>query len=398
MRVLLVTDWQKQPGGVESYVTWLREGLTHAGDEVRLLTSSAGSAADGSADFVAWGTDRAAAQALLQIVNPFAVTRVREALRRFRPEVVLVNVFAFHLSPAIFSALRAVPTVLSVADYKIVCPLGTKLLPDHALCSKRAGLVCWRGGCLGFAHWLRDQPRYALIHAALPGVDRILANSEWVRSSLAADNIKAEYVRMPVPRPGATFRRAPADHPLFVYCGRLSVEKGVPLLLRAFARLHAAHPGARLRIVGEGLQGSSIVCMVRALGLTEAVSFTGWVPASGVEQQLADAWALVVPSLWAEPLGFVAIEAIVRRVPVISSQAGGLGETVEDGTSGLLFPNGDEEALLGCLQAVASSRAFPAHVLDDAVAARVAELHSMERHLQRLRAVFAETISSPAHG
>jgi glycosyltransferase involved in cell wall biosynthesis len=113
-----------------------------------------------------------------------------------------------------------------------------------------------------------------------------------------------------------------------------------------------------------------------------------------VEQQLTDAWALVVPSLWAEPLGFVALEAIVRRVPVVASRGGGLGETIEDGTSGLLFPNGDEEALLGCLEAVASGRAFPAHVLADGAVRRVGELHGMERHLQRLREIFAETLSS----
>jgi len=396
MRVLLVSDWQRQPGGVEAYVTWLRVGLARAGDEVRLLTSSVGSAAGGTADFVAWGTERVAAQAALQIVNPFAVARVREALRCFRPEVALVNTFAFHLSPAILLALRPVPTVLSVADYKLVCPLGTKLLPDFTLCSEGAGLVCWRAGCLGLAHWLRDQPRYALISAALRGVDRILACSEWVRHSLVADGIAAEHLRLPVPEPGGTFSRAPAENPLFVYCGRLSVEKGVPLLVRAFARLHAAHPRARLRIVGEGRERPSLDGMVRTLGLGESVTFTGWLSASGVEQELTDAWALVAPSLWAEPLGFVALEAIVRRVPVIASRAGGLGETVEDGTSGLIFPNGDEDALLGCLEAVASGRAFPAHMLADDVARRAADLHAMERHIHRLRAIFAETISSRA--
>jgi len=396
MRVLLASDWQRQPGGVEAYVTWVRAGLACGRNEVRLLTSGVGPAAGGTADFVAWGTERVAAQAALQIVNPFAVARVREALRHFRPDVVLVNAFAFHLSPAILIALRAVPTVLCVADYKPVCPLGTKLLPDHTLCRERAGLVCWRAGCLGLAHWLRDQPRYALIHGALRGVDRILACSEWVRRSLAADGIEAEHVHLPVPEPGAAFGRVPADHPLFVYCGRLSVEKGVPLLVRAFARLHAAHPRARLRIVGEGRERPSLDGMVRTLGLGESVTFTGWLPASGVEQELTDAWALVAPSLWAEPLGFVALEAIVRRVPVIASRAGGLGETVEDGTSGLIFPNGDEDALLGCLEAVASGRAFPAHMLADDVARRAADLHAMERHIHRLRAIFAETISSRA--
>jgi glycosyltransferase involved in cell wall biosynthesis len=390
MRVLLVSDWPRQAGGVEAYVTWIREGLVRGGDEVRLLTSSAGSAADGTADFVAWGTQRVAVQAMLQIVNPFAVQRVREALRRFRPDVALVTTFAFQLSPAILTALRPVPTVISVADYKFVCPLGTKLLPDHTLCRERAGLVCWRTGCLGLAHWLRDQPRYARIHAAVHGADRVLACSAWIRDALVAHGIAAEHLPPPVPGPGATFVRAPADHPLFVYCGRLSVEKGVLLLVRAFARLRAAHPSARLRVVGEGVERPSLEALVRGLGLADVVTFTGWRSASEVEQALADAWAVVVPSLWAEPLGLVALEAIVRRVPVIASRAGGLGETVEEGVSGLLFPNGDEGALVDCLDALAGGRAFPTHGLADDVVRRAAERHGMEEHLRRLRAVFGE--------
>jgi hypothetical protein len=58
MRVLLVTDWASARGGVEAYTTWLRAGLEAAGDEVRLLTSTIGSAGDGLAEFHAWGTEQ----------------------------------------------------------------------------------------------------------------------------------------------------------------------------------------------------------------------------------------------------------------------------------------------------------------------------------------------------
>jgi glycosyltransferase involved in cell wall biosynthesis len=71
------------------------------------------------------------------------------------------------------------------------------------------------------------------------------------------------------------------------------------------------------------------------------------------------AWAVVVPSLWAEPHGPVAVEAIVRGTPVICSASGGLGEIVEDGVSGLTFRNNDEEGLLRCLRRVAAGQAFP---------------------------------------
>ena len=390
MRVLLVTDWVRARGGVEAYTTWLHAGLIAGGDEVRLLTSATGSAGDGLADFRAWGTERRAGQAFLQVVNPFAVAQVRRALREFRPDVALVNTFASQLSPAVLHPLRGVPTVLSLHDYKAVCPTGCKLLPGGERCRVEAGLVCWRSGCLSLPHWLRDQARYALIHAGLRSVDRIVVGSRWMQEEFARNGVQAEHVPLPVPAPGAAFRRRPAAAPTFVFCGRLQPEKGVPLLLRAFARLHRDVPSARLRIVGRGPDGPSIARLIGELALGDAVGMPGWLEPAALEAQLADAWALVAPSLWAEPLGFVAIEAIVRDVPVIASELGGFGETVERGASGLLFANGDETALYEHLVRVARRDAFPGHSLPADARRQVAHRHDLGRHVTRVREIFRE--------
>ena len=72
MRVLLATDWTAERGGIETYLTQLRDGLRAAGTETRLLVSSVGDGAR-SADYVAPGSDRAAVQALSQLVNPAAM-------------------------------------------------------------------------------------------------------------------------------------------------------------------------------------------------------------------------------------------------------------------------------------------------------------------------------------
>ena len=54
----LITDWMAGVGGAEGYILGVRDGLRAAGDEVALLTSSAGSAGDGTAEYRANGTDR----------------------------------------------------------------------------------------------------------------------------------------------------------------------------------------------------------------------------------------------------------------------------------------------------------------------------------------------------
>ena len=142
MRVLLMLDWNRGRGGAEAHALHLRDGLRAAGDDVRLLVSSVGSAGDGQADYIAYGTESRAAQTLLQIANPHAIATVRRAVADFRPDVVWVNMFALQLSPAAIFALGSVPKVLFVSDYKIICPLSHKLLPDDTRCTLPAGRNC----------------------------------------------------------------------------------------------------------------------------------------------------------------------------------------------------------------------------------------------------------------
>ena len=392
MRVLLVTDWNRGRGGAEAYAIWLRQGLRAAGDDARLLTSTAGTAADGTADFKAFGTERRFEQAFLQIVNPFAAASVRRAVREFDPDVACVNMFAHHLSPAIFRALGTTPTVLLVSDYKCICPLGSKLLPDGSLCKSQAGWVCRQSGCVTLSHWLRDQVRYHYLGSSVRQVRRVVACSRWVQQELATSGIAADVIHWPAPPPSREFARKPSRDPIFVFCGRLDVEKGIGLLLRAFARLHAQIPSASLRIVGQGPERPNLERAAQTLGIEGSVSFLGWLSPPEIENQLSEAWASLVPSLWAEPFGLVAIEAIMRGVPVIASVSGGLGEIVEQGVTGLLFPNNDEAALTECLRATASSSVFPMHTLSPEAVKRTAETFSIERHVQQMRELFMKVI------
>ncbi|MDA1234609.1 MAG: glycosyltransferase family 4 protein [Acidobacteria bacterium] len=398
MRVLLIIDWNRGRGGAEAYAAWLRDGLRAAGDEVLLLTSSAGTAGDGAAEYVAYGTEQVVAQTLLQIVNPFAAQTVRRAVREFRPDVVWVNMFAHHLSPAVLLAMGDVPTVLFVSDYKVICPLGSKLLPDGRLCESTAGRVCYQSGCLSFPHWVRDQARYALIRSALRRVDRVIACSEWVRRSLQQEGVRSEVEAVPAPAAAPGFIRKPAQEPTFLYFGRLAPEKGVSLLIRAFRRLSQQFPSARLMVVGEGAERASLEALAATSGLSGAVEFLGWLSPEQLDEPLSRAWAAVVPSLWAEPHGLVAVEAIVRGTPVICSASGGLGEIVEDGVSGLKFPNNDEEALLHCLRQVASGEAFPERAVSAEVVSKVQARYDMAVHIGRIQRILRESAQATKGG
>ena len=225
---------------------------------------------------------------------------------------------------------------------------------------------------------------------------RVIACSRWVQRELALEDVPAECMLLPVRMPGPDFRRAPATEPVFVLCGRLDRNKGVGLLVRAFATLKAAVPAARLRVVGDGPDRAGLERLVWSLGLS-GVDFRGSVaPRRGGAGEFQRVGAG----------GAVALGGAVRACgarsdceggPVIGSAAGGLGEVIEHGTSGLLFPDGNEPALLTHLLAVARGEVFPSRILPAEVVSHAQVLHSPARYIQRLRGLFEEMVSGPTH-
>lgn len=388
MRVLLVNDWTETGGGVERYVCDILGGLRAVGDEVRLLASDVGGAA-AVADVLARTSDRRAAQAVLQVVNPFAARSARRVVRAFRPDVAFVSMFEMRLSPAVVTALRPVPVVLNIAYYKPVCPTALKLLPDGRVCTVRAGRVCVASGCVGNAHWVRDRPRYALIRRAVRAAAAVVTCSEHMRVSLAREGIEAQYAPWPTSAPPPGALRAPSREPLAVYVGRLAREKGVPELVRAFAVVAARIPRARLEILGDGPLRREVTAQIDACGLRGRVLMRGWVERDDLDATLSRAWAVVVPSRWEEPLGLAALEAVVRGVPVVATGSGGLVEVVEHGRTGLLVAPGREDELAAALEQILGGDAFPTHRTDGAATAALTRRHDLVRHVEWLRSIFA---------
>ena len=115
--------------------------------------------------------------------------------------------------------------------------------------------------------------------------------------------------------------------------------------------------------------------------------FRGWLGPSEIEHELAVAWASVVPSLWAEPLGLVAAEAGVRGVPVVASATGGLAEIVAHGAERPAVPERGRGALSGSLSDIAAGRAFPDHAVPPSAVRDIAERHDVQRHVARVEEI-----------
>jgi D-inositol-3-phosphate glycosyltransferase len=157
------------------------------------------------------------------------------------------------------------------------------------------------------------------------------------------------------PAPAATARRRLGLDAarVLLFVGRLTPIKGLETLLRALAtakRNGLGRTDVRLVVVGGDKDERWDADRARLRRLAAQVGVGPWVEFRGPQPQdvLPDYYAAadvcLMPSLY-ESFGMVALEAMACGIPVIGSRVGGLAVTVQDGTTGLLVPEGDVEAL-----------------------------------------------------
>jgi glycosyltransferase involved in cell wall biosynthesis len=191
---------------------------------------------------------------------------------------------------------------------------------------------------------LRDQRYRELFGAAARDAERIFTISAFVGREVEATVGGRVEVLGGAVDPGLFF---PPPRPMHIdgrlmFLGRLVTEKGVWVLLDAVARQQSAR---ELVLLGEGPLRDEIRAFAAHRRLGCAISVVDYVPQAKLREQIVQAAALVVPSIWQEPLGLVVLEAFACGLPVIASGVGGIPEMVRDGHNGLLVAENDPFAL-----------------------------------------------------
>jgi glycogen(starch) synthase len=146
-------------------------------------------------------------------------------------------------------------------------------------------------------------------------------------------------------------RHAPDGAPLLLYFGRLEYEKGVHDLIAALPRIRRAHPGTRLVIAGHGTHVDFLVEQAKAHRVRRSVELVGHLSDRSLAALVTAVDAVVLPSRY-EPFGMVALETAAAGAPLVASTAGGLGEVVRDGVTGLSFAPGDVAGIAAAVRAV----------------------------------------------
>ncbi|MEM1254408.1 MAG: glycosyltransferase family 4 protein [Cyanobacteria bacterium P01_H01_bin.21] len=345
MKILLLHDYGTATGGAELQMLSLRQGLIDRGHQVRLFASSA-TPVEGYpqlADDVCFGTN-STLQVLTQTANLSAYWQLRQVLQSFRPDVVHIRMFLWQLSPLILPLLRDIPCIYQTAVYKAICPAGTNLLPDGSSCQFSPGRVCLSSGCLTPKTWLVLMVQWRLWQRWRAAIDRVVALSYAMKAELVQSGLSSvEVIHNGVPvREQRPSLGAP---PTVAYAGRLVPEKGIQVLIRAFAIATTQVPHARLLIAGRGKSEPELRDLAIDLGVADNITWLGHLPRPEMERQFDQAWVQVVPSLWSEPFGNVTTEAMMRGTAVIVSAVGAQPEIIEHSVTGFTVPPGDVKAL-----------------------------------------------------
>lgn len=178
------------------------------------------------------------------------------------------------------------------------------------------------------------------------------------------------------------------DIPHFLFLGRLVPQKGLEWLLRAVAAVgHDIH----LDVAGDG-EVERYTSQARELGITDRVTFHGWLDQKDITTLMTRSRAVVVPSMWAEPAGLVTLEAAAHGRAVIASRTGGIPEYADSSFARLVTP-GAVDDLAGHLESMASDDAL-ATAMGQAGHAYVRRHHRMSHFLRDVTAYYFDAISA----
>lgn len=304
-----------------------------------------------------------------------------------------------HLHSLVSEVSHDVPCVRTLHGHQPYCPSGSRFLGKSGLpCNRPYSLY----GCL-WGHFadrcgsLRPQNVYQNFQRTqqerntLPSIPVITVSEflkqQMVRSGYPEHIIQVLYLFAPTVK--HTEIPLHEDIPRFVFLGRISPEKGLKWLVEAFDKVQVP---CHLDIAGEGYQEQEIKQFVHKLDLQNRLTFHGWVSPSQASELIRSSRAVIFPSLWHEPGGTVAFEAMAHARPVIMSKVGGMPEVILDNMNGFLVEPGDVNGLAKAIEQLAGSWSL-AVKLGEAGMNFVEREFSLEKHFQKLMSVYAEVIA-----
>lgn len=302
----------------------------------------------------------------LMLYNPSSIKTLRQRQAETKSNLWLVhNVFPVASGGVYREALRqGVPVIYYIHNFRPFSVNGTCWVDNHIEPAALRGNL-WpeiRAGA-----WRDSKVQTAIYAGVLSLMHRLgwfKAIKTWVAIS---EFMRQKFIEAGVPEadiftlphfwiPGARPEEC-SDEGYYLFLGRLVPEKGIDTLVRTWDLLlrEMGPHTPLLRLCGAGPMESFVR---EAAEKNPKIKFMGEVKGNAKDTLLRRARAMVIPSVWWEPLGLVTYEAYDYGKPVFAAASGGLSETVQEGATGWLHTPGQAEELAGQITKFESS---PAH-------------------------------------
>ena len=300
-----------------------------------------------------------------------------------------------HLHSTISSNVCPVPAIRTLHTHQPYCPSGGRFLKRQAQpCDRRYSLLgCTLGHLIDHCGSVRPTKMLKEFRSTWNEMETLCSiptitvshflKEQMVRSGYAEELIHV--LHLPAPKVKAYSPPPATGIPRFIFLGRLAPQKGVSWLLRALKETTAP---IHLDIAGEGQEEPELRHLAAQLGIEDRVTFHGWIDAERVNSLLREARALVFPSVWHEPGGTVAFEAMVNGRAVIMSRVGGMPEVISEEVNGLLTEPNNVAALAYALERLATDWEL-AQRLGNEGRKIVAAQHTLESYIERLMKLYS---------
>ncbi|MFA6017637.1 MAG: glycosyltransferase [Patescibacteria group bacterium] len=321
----------------------------------------------------------------------------------FHPDVVHAHNIYTQLSPSVLAAVkeRGIPVVMTVHDYALVSANYALWNKDHNMDLKHLGI--WstaktkyiKGSFLATLMLEGILKAHHALNMYDGAISHYITYSTFVRDILVHAGFTSEKISVlhsfaeplmsdcePSPLTRGS-RRGSIQSPFILFAGRLETYKGVRVLLESLKHLPK---DVRVMIAGVGPDEEKLRAMVAH---DPRVTFLGFVPGDKLSRLMGEATAVVVPSIWYEPYGLVALEAMCQGTPIIVAKSGGLPEIVGESEAGIIVPPGDSKALARAIHRIIENKDLAGR-MGKAAFDRAKEIGNPQEHLAKIMEIYSK--------
>lgn len=325
-----------------------------------------------------------------------AIARVIES---FNPDLIHAHNIYGRLTTSVLDMARSenIPAVMTLHDYKLICP-------SYKLFSK--GKVC--EACRGKSFYktiLKKCHKKSYAASAIYGFESyfnrlfgkysnnlkfLIAPSLFLKKKLIEYGWREQQIAF-IPNYLSCDKFEPKykSGAYLLYVGRLSAEKGISTLIRAFRKIK--FQDARLLIAGDGPIRTELEALANGDGRT---SFLGHITGEPLKEIIRNSKAVVVPSEWYENAPISILESFASGKPVIGSNLGGIPEMVENGKNGFLFQAGNIDNLKETLESTWAKSGQSLEKFGMAARRHVEQHHNETLHYIKLMDIYRKSIEA----